>query len=270
MIWWTWTSALAGTCPAPTSVADLERRLDEAEQAYEELDAAGAVAALDRMGLDLPCVDSVVAAPTALRIHRMYALLAWGEGRQADATRSLAAMKRIDPEVILPDELVPPGHELHAALAEARPARPKAIPAAELGEILFDGAPREDGLPADPTVAQYVVDGAVSWTTRVSAGGVLPPYPMVQLEPPPSLAEPQRRRVAPTTVLAASAGALTAGLFGGAWLARASFDNYEPDAGMSGVDARSALDGRRTMVTALTVASGVSALGTGVLVVVAL
>lgn len=269
MIWWTWVSALAGTCPTPASLSDVEGRLDEAEHAYEELDAPGAVAALDQMGLELPCVDAVVGAETAVRIHRMYALLAWGEGRQADAVRSLAAMKRIDPDVTLPEALVPPGHELHAALADAHPGRPTAIAAAELGEIVFDGAPRPDGLPSDPTIAQYVVDGAVSWTTRVASGGALPSYPMLA-PPPPPVAEPTRRPIKATTVLAASAGALTAGLFGGAWLARAGFDNYEPDAGMSGTDARSALDGRRTAVTALTVASGVSALGTGVLVVVAL
>jgi hypothetical protein len=247
-------------CPDRVSVAALEAHLGAAERAYTDLDGAGLAAALDQLGLDLPCLGEVVPSPVAARYHRDLALLAWAEGREADARAELAALARLEPGITLPPELVPAGHGLHDALAAARPATPTPVPPPRDGELWFDGVAAASR-PGEPTIAQLLQGGRPAFTERLAVGEPLPAYDVAAPPPAPTAA---RRHLG----LAAAAAGAGVAAYAGAWVARALFDGYEPGPGTDGEDAYRALTARRTAAGVFTVGAGVGVAAGATLAVV--
>lgn len=275
-------------CPAPVAVDELQARLDEAESAYADLDVDGLTAASDTFVLMLPCLAEPAPPELAARTHRTFALLRWGEGREDEARRSLAALRRIQGDAALPDTLVPPGHPLHGALAGATPGGTVPLDPPADGQLLFDGAAALARPEDEPTLAQWArQDGTIGWSVLARPGAALPDYGAVapEPEPPPApepvaaapepapvpLPEPAPRRSSGlSTALFATSAATAVGagaLYGGAWAANRSFFTYEPPAGTSGADAVAALESRQATAGALTagaISLGVVALGAGV------
>jgi hypothetical protein len=274
------TPAVAADCPAPVPLAEVEARLDEAESAYGALDVDGLTAAVDTLALQLPCLDGAASPELALRLHRARALLQWGEGRERAAIRSLASVKRIDPDAVLPEALVPAGHPLHAAMADAVPSTMTRVPEPLDAELRLDGTVTLDRPTDAPALAQLLdARGTPRWTLLLAASDTLPAYDAVSAAPvvaatpepvsPMPMPEPATRSASPSRTLWIVSGASAVGagaLYGGAWAANRSFYSYEPAAGASGADARSALESRQTTAGALTagaISLAAVALGSG-------
>src|SRR5688572_2991331 len=151
-------------CPVPHDVAAIEARLDDAEQAYAALDVDRFTARADALVLDLQCLAEPIPPAVAGRVHRVRALLQWGDGREDDARRSLAALRRIHAADALPAELVPQGHALHQALADA--GDPRFVPVAEpvAGTLAFDGTPSLERPAGQPSIVQLLAPESVAWT----------------------------------------------------------------------------------------------------------
>lgn len=256
-----WVGVAEADGCAPVGAADLEAHLSAAEAAYTALDGEGLAAALDGFSLDLPCLAEAVTPALAARWHRDLALLAWGEGREADARAELAALARLQPGVPLPLALVPDGHALHGILAESHPAPPVAVPPAAHGELSFDGI-RAPSRPAEPTVFQWVDGAVVRRTERLKPGAPLPDYDHAGREPAPDGA---RRRHWEWVAVAGGAGALS---LAGAGLAAHGFHTWEPGPTVSGDDAYAGLVARQRAATGLSAVAIAGFAAAGALVVI--
>lgn len=171
--------AAAQSCPAPSSISDIQARLDAAEAGYSGLDVAGYTQAMDEAAIMLPCLDEPVTTELVARYHRLQGLRLFVEKARDQAVLAFAAARALDPQYEFPDELVPPGHALRTDYVAADPqsVHLRRVPEPVEGEIAFDtlAGTRE---PLDRPVLVQVFDGEghVVATRYVLPGDPLPPY----------------------------------------------------------------------------------------------
>lgn len=243
-------AASAADCPVPVAANALLARLDAAEDAYADLDVDAFTTAADAVALELPCLEEPVTIELAARVHRIRALLQWGDANEAAARRSLAALKRITPAETLPVDLVPSGHALHQALAQADATTWDVVPEPVEGDTLsFDGTP--GARPAhQPTIAQHLRGEEVDWTVLLAPDAALPEYDARR-------AAADRRSPTTALLLTSAGSAVAAGAaFGGAILAKSAFNGYDPAVSVTGADAYDGARSRRNLANGLTVGAG--------------
>lgn len=245
-----WSALASATCLTTATVAQVEAQLTIAERAWTDLDGEAFDGALDEATLLLPCLAEVAPPAFAARVHRMFALRAWGTHDVERASWSMTAARTLDPDYVFPPDLLAPDHELAVAYAAIvpgpgparRPPRPKG------GALWFDGVGPEEPLDR-ATIAQVEADGHLV-TRLLRPGEALPPYDPV----------PRTRN----KLLAGSAVVLAAGagLYAAAWTTHAPF--YDPDAGHDVADLER-LASRSQVLTGLSVGcAALAAAGVGV------
>ena len=165
-------------CPAPASVAELSALLDQAESAYAGLDPEGFTDALDEATLVLPCVVGAVSPDTAARVHRLKGIALFVADRRDDAAKSFAAARRVDPDYVFPETLVPPEHDLRTLYVAVDPGTFtwEEVPPPETGVLRFDGLDELRRPTSWPTIAQLLEGSRPTATAYVRPGDPLPAY----------------------------------------------------------------------------------------------
>jgi hypothetical protein len=212
------TQLAVAACLKPSSVTEIDARLDEAERAWAGLEPEAFSTAIDDAVLLLPCLAEVAPPTFAARYHRLLALRTWGTGDVERASWSMLAARTLDPTYAFPDEVLAPDHELRKAYETItpalgptrRPARPRG------GSMTFDGLGPDE--PLDRTTIAQLTDANGQLQTRLlRPGDPLPPYIPV----------PRTRNA----VLAGSSVFLATGLafYGAAWATHDDFYAGTPD-----------------------------------------
>lgn len=110
--------ALGADC-ADTTAADVDRILTEILDANRNIDDEAFAASSKALDAALPCLAEVPPPSSVVRLHHTTALRAFVDGRDADARRSLAAVRAIDPGWTPP---FPAGHPFTALWNDATDA----------------------------------------------------------------------------------------------------------------------------------------------------
>jgi hypothetical protein len=230
-------AASAADCPEPLAIARLSGLLEEAEDAFAELDIDTFIARSDTIRASLPCLAAVPPPALVARVHRTEGLRLFGE-RNVDAVRAFAASRSLDPEYVFSSELVPPGSPIRSDFTamDLSTGEPTALPEPAAGRLYVDGRETRERLLAWPALVQLVPEGGGSplWSAYLPheqpppSYEAAPPPPVPVLEPEPSLIlpaplpepvvpPPPRARRVPLLV-ATGASALVAGVtYGAAW-----------------------------------------------------
>jgi hypothetical protein len=262
-----------GACPMTrATTADLVAALDEVKLAYTDVAPEAFRAAADKARGLVPCLSDAIGHHEAAELHRTEGLAAFVDRNPERASLAFAAARSLEPRFEFPTSLVPEGHPVARAYAEAQWTEERIVLVPpKRGHLAFDGR-ESQSRPADqPTVVQiFGEDGRVDDTAYLWPGQPMPDYPLGDPLVPGAVssgedaATKQQRARARNWWIGAGASALAAGVFYGA--NKAVHDKYEdPD---TPVDQ---LDDLRTANNALAVASGVSlagAVGLGVTAVV--
>lgn len=174
----TWTSvAVAADCPVPTTQIDLDAMLERAEVSYRDLDSDGFYANLDSAMLDLPCLSDVLTTTTAAHIHRVQAVLLYGQGNSGGTISAFAAANAVDPAGTLAPDLVPEGHELGVLSRSSLPSETIRLdPPASNTRIVIDGETTRVLPTQRPVIAQIVSDNAVTTSIYLQPGDPFPSY----------------------------------------------------------------------------------------------
>ena len=225
----------SATCPTPMRTDELLADLSRAESAYVAMDLTAFQSAADAARAALPCLIDTLLPPDAAAYHRFVALDAYVQQDSAGTVAAFRASSAIQPAYVLPATLAPQGNPLEALwqAAKNQPSAPGIVLVPPIGHFaLVDGA-RASVRPVDrPAILQLTSsDGAIRWTGWVAAGASAPdwsgfgaPMPEEQIAVEGRLSATRR----PTVLLAigaGAAGALAAGLYGGALASRAEYDN---------------------------------------------
>ena len=244
--------ARAQTCASAIPSADIASRLDQAEQAYRELNARGFTMAMDEVVLLLPCVDAIAAPSLAAQLHRLQALRLHAAGQTSRAVHALRAARVLDPDYRFPEDILPAGSELLDTyqVLPTTDANTTRIPHPADATAAFDGRPSLDRPQDRTTLFQLESDaGTIIESHYLEAGAALPRYPVV-----PRL---RNRLLVITTASAVSAGTLaTLG-----WRSRTAF--YADDLSLD----RAELEGLQTTTNRLFAGSlvlGITATSSGV------
>ncbi|MDP6931498.1 MAG: hypothetical protein QGG40_01220 [Myxococcota bacterium] len=263
--------ALAQVCPEPVAVAEIEVRLQAAEQAYTDLDVEGFNLALDESVLMLPCLDQAVPPRFAARMHRDLALRFFVGRETEKASQALAASRAADPGSTFPEALVPTSHSIQTLWGTVVSSYER-VPEPEQGQLIFDGVPGVERPGTRPTIVQLQAeDGSIVVSAYLVPENPLPPYrvrlPTELAVAEPTVAEPVaagRRRVGPGALLwtgAAAGAASSVVLYALASGSAATFEEYH--AGWTTAD----LQAQRRQTNSLVAGAmgvGVLALGSGV------
>lgn len=214
--------AASPTCPQETTPEALELRLEDAQQAFSDLDSAAFEAGVRDVQAMLPCMGAPLAPGVAAEVHQIMGLYHYAQGDEAAAQADFAAARSAG-QPTLPQGLVPAGHDLHE-LYQAQPVQgaSEPLPPAD-GTLLLDGRIQRERSLDRPTVAQLqLASGEVYRTDYLLPSQALPAYPApvavatgeTGLNPPPALSpSPVFRRPA---LWLGSAG-VTAALAGVSW-----------------------------------------------------
>jgi hypothetical protein len=197
-------------CEAPTQRAELALKVEQAHQAFRQLDRVGFAAARDELLVGLPCLGEPLQPADAAAIHGLMALSAFLDKDDGQSVANLHAAVRTDPGFDLPHDLFPDGHPLRLHLQVARSLQPgvlRPLPQPSEGAVSVDGAPAEAAPGDRPSVLQWSVsDLEVRDTSYLAVGGTMPDWGPI----PVSDQAGARRR--PWAVLAAAgAAAIAAG-----------------------------------------------------------
>lgn len=259
-----WVAVAHGACPTPTNTADLVSALDDAKEAYGNLEVEAFRAAMGRVHERLPCLEEEVTRHLAAELHRFEGLLGFLDRDSDRSQRAFASARAIEPNYKFPASLVPEGNPALAAYTALAPDKGTVVRVADplQGRLLFDGATGKMRPTTFPTVFQRMdAEGAVMETAYLWPGDALPPYParsvpvdLVGGEPDPTKPVPDlvgAVRAGPNKGLLAGAGAtaLASGLlYGSAFLVHQRYNNLETDV--------SKLDGLRRVNNGFVLASG--------------
>jgi len=203
-------SVSAWACPegAPRLAPDaLSQAIGEAEDGFDDRDAAFVRARHDAFLSRLGCLDAVLDPSLAASWHRLAGLRAYLDGLTGDAEAAFAASRRLADPVPLPAGYAP-GQELDALTRSIPLAEDPALAAPAAGALWLDGRPAPAGEAATwsaawPALLQWErPDGGVE-TWLLQPGDALPEAPFV--------APPRDRRWIPWAA-AAGASAAVAGL----------------------------------------------------------
>lgn len=167
--------AQEGACRA--SWAEIEVLLDGAEAAWG-VDEAAFSAALDRLGVRLPCLAGVVTPAQAARVHRVEGLAAFLARDMDRAGAAFAAARAADPAGDFPPGLVPDGNPVRRLFDGATaPADDHPLPPPKRGRLILDGAPGERRPEARATLFQLADADTALTTAWLPPGAPTPAYP---------------------------------------------------------------------------------------------
>lgn len=235
MLWWVAAAWAADGCPAPTQPVELAVRLSSAEQAYGQLDVAAFNRAVDESQLMVPCLGGLVSPTLAAQYHRVQGIRLYIASQRDRAFGEFRSAGAIDPSYQFPDALLPTGHAIRKAYADALAAGPgdtAPIPEPASGTVFVDGQSSRERPVERPVFVQLTdVAGTVSATAYALPGDRLPSY-AVKLSgtKPPTEPVTPKKRYKPNFVLLGAGGAallasgITYGLASGA-----KKDFYEDD-----------------------------------------
>lgn len=266
--------ARAQDCAAPTSTADVETSLAEAEAKFTNLDMDGFRRAVDQAFVALPCVREPVPRHLAASLHRWRGLRAYVDRDPDTSTRAFAAARSIEPSWTFPESLVPPGNPVLTDYAAIDPAtgRLEPVPAPNDGTLYFDGRAGVERPASFPTVFQRLDGaGAVVTTRYLMPGDALPAYPPrpagVAAADPAPLPEQaptaERHPLRVPFVVGATAGVLGSGACY-VLARRSSASYYGRDPVITDPDTLAGLRSRTNTLTVAAAVAGAAGVGLGV------
>ncbi len=168
-----------GSCEEPSQRADVALGVEQATQAFRQLDREGFAAYRDRLIAVLPCLAEPLQPGDAASIHGLMALSAFLDKDDGGSVASLHAAVRSDPTFDLPAELFPDGHPLRLHLQVARSLQPGALrplPQPAQGELSVDGVFATHAPGDRPSVLQWTVELTPRDTLYLVAGEPMPPW----------------------------------------------------------------------------------------------
>lgn len=173
------SSVAAAACPDRATLNELNRDMERAENAYQNLDLDGFNSSSDALRTDLSCLGEPMTRVVAARIHRIEGLRGHLDGDRRAASQSFAAARSLDPDYSFPEDMVPEGSpelELYTAMDISLGATQKVDPMID-GYVLFDGRVG-DARPTDwATVVQVInEDGEVNVNSYLRPGQPMPSY----------------------------------------------------------------------------------------------
>lgn len=207
-------------CAEPSSAADLQRHLDEAESALGAVDTEQFKAQVLQAETALVCIDELLPTYQIADFHRVYGLRAVG-ARDDIAERAFAAARRLEPRYRFPETLVPSGSPILDAYERAPldGRTTERVPPPADGMLFFDGAESLDRPTSWPTLVQHrASDGSAAFTAYLRPGEPLPTYEAIPR--PPDTHEPAARGLAahpdavPFVIAGSATGLATAIVYG--------------------------------------------------------
>lgn len=227
-------AALAGECPEGDPLVATNAQVTEALDAAEAKFPADADRFVKLMGpvrVTAGCLTEPIQAAVAARYHRLYALQRDPAGKfgleSSLVAGSLKAARALDSAYEFPPALLADGHPLRDAYAKLPPELPdvQRVPAPREGKLLFDGTASLDR-PVDVATFYQRTDasGAIVESTYLATGAPLPSYEV----------DPVKRRRLGISALAT--GALAAGLYTGALVTEAQFNNPDRAASLGDLE----------------------------------
>lgn len=248
----------------------LATELDQAEQAFRELDEAGFDQSVHRAALVTRCLDRTLTPLLAARLHWVSGIQLYLQREPQRAAFSLAAARTLEPIWTLSEGVLPRGHELWELYRkQTLGAELVSQPRPRAGTLWFDGV-ETVARPTDrATVVQHVVEGdRVAVTRYLLPGEGMPDYGANVASPDlggsAQMVGPQRTRtrlVHPW--LAASAGAAAAGALGSFLIAKQSEARFMADDPATTLDDLDQLRARTNRAGAASTGLTVAAVGLG-------
>lgn len=278
---------VAARAACPSRGEDLASYAGAAQAAFappRDFDRVEALAA-EVPGL-VDCLAEPVLPAQAASAHTTVALGAFLAQSRELSLGALQAARAADPTRRLPEGMVPVGHPLQVAFAEAanRPVETAPVRPAQGLVVVVDGLPGAPRPTNRPALLQAVRDGTVEHSTYLLPEAALPAWADAPAEPVVALVEPTvapaRGRRGPSTGLLVAAGGMalaSGGLWTAAVLDKASLeDGYDTVNGRiaEGLydeddrdEAQDVLDGQANRVNALGFAAQGATAATGLLLV---
>lgn len=206
-------------CEAPITLSQWRLDLDQAEQAYLDLQLEAFRVATDLASADLGCLNEPLSEPDAARYHRLQGLRADLVKDPEHAAQAFLAARLLDPAYQLPEDLFPGEHPIRlvygALPIDGLELRP--LPEPARGTLLVNGAPGDSRTDGAPAVLQWQApEGQVAWSAYLWPEDSKVGYP---------LAQDRRRAIGLGVVGAGVASAAFSGLSYG--LARQSSSEYQ-------------------------------------------
>lgn len=247
-MWWV-AAALAVECVSPTAPAQVDAGLVRAEDALRNLDSEGFEQEVVTLSAELlPCLERAVPTTTAARFHRAMAIHLFALGQVEGAHEAALASKRLAPDHVWDDAILPPDHPIREQWVEAELPKVRKVPEPREGFLGFDGQDSRRRPRGVPTISQrFDASGRATWTTYLGPRAPLPTYQAV----------PRKRNL--LIGCSVAAGALGVGSWGAAVWSRSNLAKRAQDPTATA----KSLDGLRTRSNALQVASWVG-LGVGI------
>lgn len=245
------SSSAFAACEAPVSPGSVAPDVDRAIAAYANADVDGFYRATNTIKDTIPCLSGPIDRATAVRVHLILGARAFVDRNETGAAASFAAAKALDPAATLPASLAPPTHPMSAVFAAVTPAAGAVpVPAPLTGGLWFDGATGTERPSNRATIAQHL-DGI----TPLGGSYLRPADPMFAY-PVPAPEAPKRKATA-WWVTAASAAAVSGGLYG---LAAAGASQY----GTAAYEDEAAIRGRTNGLVVASAGVGIVAVGASV------
>ena len=248
----------AAGCPTPVTSADLIAALEDAKDAYSNLDVTLFRAAMARVDLGIPCSSDELTEHVVAEIHRAEGLLGFLDRATDRSLTAFAAARSIEPNYKFPETLVPVGNPVLADYEQLDPDGGQTMRVGEpvSGRILFDGSQVPARPRNFPTVVQLIDDdGAVTTTAYLWPGEALPPYAAQEVRVaeagPPINHRNLGMKTGPDKGLITGAGVsagVAAALYAGAYVVHGRYDN--PNTRIE------SLDGLRTVNNSLVLGAG--------------
>ncbi len=260
-------------CAEPTTTADVDGDLTQAEAAYAALDVNAFLAAMDHAAEVLPCVSDPVPRHLAARLHRFEGLRGFVQRKPTRSMAAFAAARSIEPAYVFPETLVPFGNPALQDYNALDPSsgRTVEVPEKTDGRLQFDGTVSLNRPIDRPAVLQlFSGEGGVEHTTYLWGHNEMPPYDTIApppepepVAPPPPVSTAPRHPVnVPLLVATTAATVATGSLYAASWASRSAWASADdPD---RVVPLRKKTNG---LVVASSAAAGV-AVGLGVTTVV--
>ena len=185
-------SALAADpyCPQISTNADLNHKIEIAEDAYGNTDAAGFNTALDQLALDLPCLGEVLTSSSVAGYHRVQGFRLF-LNRETDRAKESFAAAYAAGEAIgiyeIPAHLVPAGHpirKLYEAAGQQQVTYTD-LPKPISDTIIIDGTEASQR-PNNRAALIQIQDsaGQITASRYLFSSDAVPSYPA--LAPPPT------------------------------------------------------------------------------------
>ncbi len=179
-------TAAWGACEQPLTRASMLLEIEQATQAFRQLDRDGFTSGRDGLIAALPCLSEPLQPADAASLHGLMAMSAFLAKDDGASVANLHAAVRSQPDYDLPRDLFPDGHPLRLHLHVARSLTPglqRALPVPAQGLITVDGSSATHAPGDRPSVLQWTAQEIeVLDTAYLEVGAPMPdwgPVPVV-------------------------------------------------------------------------------------------